>query len=280
MFVRLVAFISVIAFAAVTCAAEDTCFDCHGVQEGTSLRFKDDIHRKKTLSCDDCHGGDPTVKDMNASKQPQTGFRPRPSRQSMPDFCGRCHSDAKYMARFDPKESVSSLALYARGVHGMALAKGNKKSAQCVDCHSVHDIQAVADPDSPVSPKNIGDTCAKCHPADAAAFKESTHGRLFTTDKMPGCVTCHAGHDTQPASTALLVGDAALCLRCHKPDSDQVKAGQDMAQVLTSLEAAGPTSKEALARARAAVHTFDPEAVERAAAPPATSATQPETAPK
>ena len=246
-------------------AAEDFCFGCHSVQEGMSLIFKNDIHYGKGLSCADCHGGDPKINDMNLSKTPETGFRRRPTRQTMPEYCGRCHSDAQYMANYDPKMRVDQLALYTKGVHGKQMAADQSKSAQCTDCHSVHDTRAVSDPQSPASPEKITDTCAKCHKATAEAYRDTGHGHKFINNRRPGCVACHANHDTQPATAALLTGKDTGCTHCHKADSEPAKAGTEIAQLLANLEAAGPSAREALARARVAVHTLDVAAVKRAA---------------
>jgi hypothetical protein len=64
---------------------------------------------------------------------------------------------------------------------------------------------------------------------------------------------------------AMLTGAKAVCVRCHKAGSDGAKAAVEMAQLLASLETAGPGSKEALARARLAVHTLDVAVVKQAA---------------
>jgi len=246
-------------------AAEDYCFGCHTVMEGMSLVFKDDVHYHKGLSCADCHGGDPKINDMNLSKTPETGFRRRATRETMPAYCGRCHSDPNLMARYNPKPRVDQLALYTQGVHGKQLATGRTEAAECVDCHGVHNIRAVSDPCSPASPAQVTETCAKCHVATAEAFRESPHGHEFTYDRRPGCVTCHASHATEPATTAMLTGKDAVCSRCHKAGSDGAKTAAGIAKLLTRLETADPNAKEALARARVAVHAFDMDAVRRAA---------------
>ena len=248
-----------------THAAEDYCFGCHTVMEGTSLVFKDDVHYHKGLSCADCHGGDPKINDMNLSKTPETGFRRRATRETVPAYCGRCHSDPNFMAQVNPKLRVDQLALYNKSVHGRQLAAGRTEASECVDCHGVHNIRAVSDPCSPVSPAQVTETCAKCHVATAEAFRESPHGHEFTYDRRPGCVTCHASHATESATTAMLTGKDAVCVRCHKAGSDGAKTAAGIAQVLTRLETADPNAKEALARLRVAVHTFDMDAVQRAA---------------
>ena len=61
----------------------------------------------------------------------------------------------------------------------------------------------------------------------------------------------------------MLTGAKSVCARCHKAGSDGAKAAAEIAQLLAGLEAAGPGSKEALARARLAVHTLDVAAVKQ-----------------
>jgi predicted CXXCH cytochrome family protein len=249
-------------------AVKDSCFDCHGVMEGTSAVFKDDVHYHNTISCADCHGGDPKEDTANLSMSPDRGFKVRVTRQGTPDYCGRCHSDAAYMGKFNPQLRVDQLALYRTSVHAKQLAAGHKGAAECVDCHSVHNIRAGSDPLSPASPQHVTDTCAKCHTAAADLFRKSPHAR-FTSQRRPGCVACHASHATAPAGPAMLTGSTSVCARCHNATSAGGKAAAEIAQFLAGLEAAGPGSSDALARARLAVHSFDVAAIKRAAEPPA-----------
>ena len=70
----------------------------------------------------------------------------------------------------------------------------------------------------------------------------------------------------------MLTGATSVCTRCHQAGTPALKLAEDMAQVLAGLEAAGPGSKEALARARVAVHSLSLAAVKKAAEPvPASS---------
>jgi predicted CXXCH cytochrome family protein len=295
----LVALITLLAGAA--CAGKDSCFDCHRVMEGTSLRFTNDIHFAQAISCDRCHGGDPNEPDQNIAMNASRGFKVRVTRQGIPAFCGSCHSDPAIMGNYaqsgkresgnppslrprrtgaetgqsdpamrgedGPHPRVDPVAQYQAGVHGQRLAAGRKRAAECVDCHGVHDIRAVADPLAAASPQRVSQTCAKCHAATAGAFARTRHGELFRDARRPGCTVCHAAHDTQPATRAMLTGSTSVCARCHRPGSPPLKLAEDMARVLAGLEAAGPDSKDALARARAAVHSLDLAAVQRAAEP-------------
>lgn len=253
--------------AGLSCAAKDTCFDCHRVMEGMSLKFTNDVHFAQAISCDRCHGGDPNEPDQNLSMNASRGFKLRVTRPGVPAYCGSCHSDTNVMSRYEPQPRVDQLAQYQAGVHGQALAAGRKRAAECVDCHSVHDIRAVSDPLSTAGPQRVSHTCAKCHAASGEAFAGSRHGRAFTNARRPGCTVCHSAHDTRPATTAMLTGSTSVCIRCHRPGTPPLKLAADMAQVLAGLEAAGPDAKDALARARAAVHTLNLEAVKQAAQP-------------
>ena len=216
-------------------AAKDSCFECHQVMEGMSLVFTNDIHFAKGISCATCHGGDPGEADMNLAMSAGRGFKVRVTRQGIPEYCGRCHSDAAFMGKYDPQLRVDQLAKYTNGVHGKLLAGGRKRAAECVDCHGVHNIRAVDDPLAVASPPRISQTCAKCH-----------------------------------ASTAMLTGSTSVCARCHREGTGPARLAEDMAKVLTGLEAAGPDKKDALARARVAVHGVNLAALKPAAesAPP------------
>jgi predicted CXXCH cytochrome family protein len=248
------------------CAGKDSCFECHLVMEGMSHKFTNDIHFSKTISCANCHGGDPNESDQNISMNASRGFKLRVQRQGVPQFCANCHSDTNVMSKYD-QPRVDQYAKYTNSVHGKLLAAGRRRVAECVDCHSVHDTRPVRDPQSTASAQRITQTCAKCHATTAQAFAPTQHGRRFNNQRNPGCTVCHSNHDIQPATTAMLTGSKSVCIRCHRAGSRQMTLAADMAQVLSNLEAAGPDSKDALERARIAVHSMNLAAVRRAAQP-------------
>jgi len=247
------------------CAGKDTCFDCHSVMEGMSLVFAKDIHYAKKISCANCHGGDPNESDQNISMNASRGFKVRVTRQGVPAACGTCHSDSNFMSKYQPQPRVDQLAKYKNSVHGKLLAAGRKGAAECVDCHGVHRTRAVSDPLSTASPQRISKTCAKCHASSAEAFAPTRHGRLFTNERRPGCTVCHSSHATEPATVAMLTGSTSVCSRCHRAGSRPARLAEQMAQFLSSLEAAGPASKDALARARVAAHRMNLAAMKQAA---------------
>ena len=246
-------------------AQEDYCFKCHQAKEGTSTTFKNDIHYSQKLSCADCHGGNPKTNDMDLAKKPEAGFRSRLARQDVPMFCAGCHGNARFMADYKASLPTNQMALYTRSIHGTKLAAGNDKAAQCIDCHGIHDIRAAGDPQSRVNARNVTNTCAKCHPDEANLLRQDRNHQGRTN-----CVTCHGDHDVQTATTALLTGPDRGCGRCHQGNSGPARTATQIAQLISDLEKAGPASKEGLAAARKAVHSFNVGAIQRAitSAPP------------
>jgi predicted CXXCH cytochrome family protein len=89
------------------------------------------------------------------------------TRLDSPQMCGTCHTDEKMMAKY--KLSTGVLSSYLSDFHGATtvLQKGDKTVqpvvALCVDCHGIHDITKVDDPNSKVIQANLVKTCQKCH---------------------------------------------------------------------------------------------------------------------
>jgi hypothetical protein len=213
--------------------AKDSCLDCHRVMEGTSIPFQNDIHYKRGLSCADCHGGDPTSDDQNISMSPERGFRRRVTREGVAEFCGRCHSDAAFMGKHDPKQRVDQVTLYAASVHARKPAGSDTIAATCVDCHGVHNTRAVSDPQSAVAPARLARTCGRCHADSSAEFQKSAHAPVFVTSEMPSCATCHASHAVARITDDMLAGGRAVCSKCHEPDS---KGGRTAAAMGRAFE--------------------------------------------
>jgi hypothetical protein len=216
----------------VAARAADSCLDCHRVMEGTSVPFQNDIHYKRGLSCVDCHGGDPSSPDQNIAMSAAKGFRVRVTREGMAEFCGRCHGDATFMQKHNPKPRVDQVTLYAKSVHAGKPAGSDDVAATCVDCHDVHKTRAVSDPQSSVAPARLARTCGKCHADSSAQFQKSAHAALFVTGESPSCATCHSSHAIARGDD-MLAGGRAVCSKCHEPDS---KGGRTAATLGRTLE--------------------------------------------
>jgi hypothetical protein len=235
--------------------AKDTCFDCHSVQEGTSIPFKNDIHYKNGISCADCHGGDPNESDPNISMSAERGFRLRVTREGVAEFCGRCHSDAAVMQKHNSKLRVDQVKLFTASVHAARPAGSDTIAATCVDCHSVHRTRAVSDPQSTVAPARLAATCGKCHADSSELFQKSAHAPLFVTSEMPSCATCHSSHATARVTYDMLAGGHAVCSKCHEPDSKGGKTAAALGRTMENIRIGPftpPPSQAGAARAAGA----------------------------
>jgi predicted CXXCH cytochrome family protein len=132
------------------------------------------------------------------------------------------------MHQFKPNVQTDQVRQYFTSRHGMLLQQGDQRVATCINCHSVHDIQQISDPSSPVYPLNIPDTCGSCH-SDAqymegyglpgltqvADYKSSAHYQALTLQgnlAAPTCVTCHSSHGATPPGVRSVT---EVCGTCH-----------------------------------------------------------------
>lgn len=216
-------------------AGDSNCLTCHRDFEddgGPSHLIERDVHFQKGLGCVDCHGGDPTLEDMDEVRE-SNGYRGVPGHLDVPAFCARCHSDASYMRNHNPSLPIDQLEKYKTSVHGQRLIeKKDTKVANCVSCHSVHQIASAKLPYSSTYAKNLPATCATCH-ANAEYMAEysiptsqydeyatSVHGKALLEDGdlgAPACNDCHGNHGAAPPGVASL---AHVCGVCHAIEED------------------------------------------------------------
>jgi len=215
-------------------AQGNSCIECHKELDDELLApvetFKMDIHQQFGLSCADCHGGNPAEEDIDLAKD--TTFKGTPQRSRIPEFCASCHSDSRYMRRFNPSLRVDQLDLYWTSEHGQLLKKGDTKVALCTDCHATHGIQVAAHPKSWTFPWNIPRTCGRCHsdknymkdyriPTNQwDEYKESVHAHALFEKKdlsAPVCNDCHGNHGAAPPEVTSI---AYVCRQCHPSAGD------------------------------------------------------------
>jgi hypothetical protein len=127
--------------------AEPVCIQCHSKQPGRIgapvAAWRTSVHAANGISCNNCHGGDPS--DLAMAMSPERGFLGAPKDESIPAFCGRCH--------------VGVEEDYRGSAHGHALGRGGP---QCVTCHGNHAVQR-ATPDL-INEKD----CTRCHSFERA----------------------------------------------------------------------------------------------------------------
>ena len=236
--IAILGFISIAAvgyfftFSGHTSAQEaGSCIVCHSSLESRLSEpvklFEHDVHKSKGLSCSDCHGGNPAKSDKAGAKDGMWGYVGKPSAQQLPAFCGKCHSDAGLMKKFNPSLRVDQVQEYFTSVHGNRLRGGDQKVATCVSCHGVHGIRSPGDPQSSVYPLNVAETCGKCH-GNAEhmtgygiahdqydKYKSSVHAKaLYEKHDLsaPTCNDCHGNHGAVPPG---LTSVANVCGQCH-----------------------------------------------------------------
>ena len=214
-----------------------TCVDCH-LQTGVdrlaapARDFARDVHHAKGFTCADCHGGDPHDATMGAMSRSK-GFIGVPAHRDVPALCGRCHSNADFMRRYNPQLRIDQVAEYRTSVHGQRLfATNDQKVAVCSSCHTAHSILPPSDTQSTVYPLHVADTCARCH-ADArymaeygiptnqySQYKASIHWTTLSKVgdlSAPTCNSCHGNHGAVPPGVKSV---ANVCGQCHAMQAD------------------------------------------------------------
>ena len=224
--------LSVWPFPAAAQQRAESCVTCHLEIGDDRLAkpvkdFAADIHAAKGFGCVSCHGGDARDAGMEAM-DPAKGYIGKPERQQVVQVCGRCHSDARFMKRYNPGLRVDQVTEYVTSVHGRRLREfGDPKVATCVNCHPAHTIRPPSDPKSSIHPLRVAETCGGCHadpkymepyriPTDQLRkYKGSVHW-LTMAEKgdlsAPTCNDCHGNHGAAPPGIAW-VGN--VCGQCH-----------------------------------------------------------------
>ncbi len=240
----LLAFLAVSAHAA---PPQTSCTSCHTDKSAFAAA---DVHAQVGLSCHDCHGGNPDpalADDMAAAMDASFKANPyagTPKRAGIPEFCGKCHSSASFMRRFNPAGRVDQVTEYWSSRHGQGLRNGDTNVATCVDCHSVHDIKRRTRPDSPVHPTHVAETCSRCHsdaklmtpyrdaggrplPTDQyAKWRVSVHAKaMFEKSDMtaPTCNDCHGNHGATPPGVESV---SFVCGQCHGREAELFRASR------------------------------------------------------
>lgn len=220
--------------------------------------------------CSDCH----RPHGLRPATDPNSTVFPA----NVATTCGACHSDPERMAPYGI--AVDQVEKYGRSVHHAAMVDGGDMSAPtCNDCHGNHGA-------APPGLSWVGNVCGQCHAVMAERYEESRHSKTFASLGMPGCSVCHGNHEiVEPYDAMLGLGEGAICARCHaegdpggaaavamRSDIDSLATRIDSAAAVlheaeqAGMEVSGPQAdladaNSALVMARAAVHSFAPDAV-------------------
>ena len=222
--------------------AETDCAGCHGTHGTPPASGAKSVFAgaRATAACGDCHeeqaehfansahgaalaAGRPEAPDcLSCHRKPvAAGPDPLKLKQEQSRLCLSCHRDDKRVLD-DSAVSRGFIVSYSNSVHGMSLAAGKAKAANCVDCHGSHETAGALSAGSRVSLQNIQATCARCHPKEAGEYAVSSHAAALRKgfSDAPVCTTCHGEHQIQhpsdlsaPVSARNLSGE--VCGACH-----------------------------------------------------------------
>jgi cytochrome b subunit of formate dehydrogenase len=142
----------------------DTCGMCHS---DVADQYRTSVHGQAVAHgvneapiCTDCHGEHKIIKPSNEASPVNAAH--------IRDTCGSCHGDVRLTRKFGlPSDRLVS---FDSSYHGLAGKAGSQTVANCASCHGVHNILPSSDPKSTINPKNLPNTCGKCHPGAGTRF--------------------------------------------------------------------------------------------------------------
>jgi predicted CXXCH cytochrome family protein len=184
-------------------AAGDTnsaiCTDCHGTH---NIMSPQEPRSRESQMCERCHSeifelykqsvhgaaligeGNPDVPGCIDCHQVHSVQGPSTSGSFhlfSPEICRKCHADEAMMSKYGITPDVFDS--YVADFHGTTVALFQKVNPDqetnkpvCIDCHGVHNMRQVDDPESAVIKANLLVTCQKCHPDADASFPTSWIG--------------------------------------------------------------------------------------------------------
>lgn len=205
----------------------DTCGRCH---KEVVDHFKRSAHGQALQAgqagapqCLTCHRAPITLK-----QRPEDGAALKLDQERL---CLSCHLDnPDVRARMNP--SAGFIASFKDSVHGAALAAGDARAANCVDCHGSHEMEKGIHETARVNKRRIPETCGQCHADVARAYLGSVHGQAVArgNGSAPVCTDCHGEHGIlSPSNPMSPVApenvSAKVCSKCHSSISMASKYG-------------------------------------------------------
>lgn len=133
-----------------TARAENNCVTCHqslAPSSGRAHDFKEwkrSVHADKGITCEKCHGGNPTLKDAHKAHQGivKPGLAESPLYfTKIPETCGACHA--------------AELNAFKQSVHYKEL-KRSGRGPNCLTCHGSMATTIL-------KPKQLAQSCSTCH---------------------------------------------------------------------------------------------------------------------
>ena len=147
--------------------------------------------------------------------------------------CTSCHGSHKILSHTDPQSSTYRTNIsatcgtchvgineqYQNGVHGKAVAAGDKNAPVCTDCHTAHGIVEPTSSDFRMQSTPI---CGSCHRDKFSTYRDTFHSQLGLLGgyvETARCWDCHGAHQilpgSDPRSPIAPANLVTTCGRCH-----------------------------------------------------------------
>lgn len=223
-------------------ASEHPCISCHG--DPHSIVPKTDptspvypLNIPKT--CGSCHGNEAMAKKFGLPNvyalylDSIHGFALGKEGLLVAANCTSCHGSHKVLSHRDPQSPtyrtnvaatcggchVGINAQYQKGIHGKAVAAGDKNAPVCTDCHTAH---AIIEPTSADFRMQSTPICGSCHRDKFSTYRDTFHSQLGLLGgyvETARCWDCHGAHQILPASDPdspiAAKNLVKTCGRCH-----------------------------------------------------------------
>ncbi|MBF0280192.1 MAG: DUF4405 domain-containing protein [SAR324 cluster bacterium] len=146
----------------------ETCGECH---QEIAEDYQQSIHWvyakkgvKESPVCNDCHSEHSIHAINTVDKRAEI-------QKIQEETCIRCHEDPIVSRRY--RSSEGQAQQYQDSYHGLAVMRGDKEAAMCIDCHEAHRILPKKHPQSSVNPDKVTETCKHCHEDATVVFSQS-----------------------------------------------------------------------------------------------------------
>lgn len=223
-------------------ASEHPCLSCHG--DPHSIVTKTDpkspvypLNIPKT--CGSCHGNEAMAKKYGLPNvyalylDSIHGFALGKEGLLVAANCTSCHGSHKILSHKDPQSPTNRTNIaatcgschvgineqYQSGIHGKAVAAGDKNAPVCTDCHTAHGIIQPTSADFRMQSTPV---CGSCHRDKFSTYRDTFHSQLGLLGgyvETARCWDCHGAHEILPASDPQSpINQANLvktCGRCH-----------------------------------------------------------------